>query len=239
MKRFFQLAFLTLCFAASIQAQPGPLEGNEILDLSTKAYRALGEYRGECAVISQATISVKGAPAQSFFQTARAGFDFKRGQSFKIEGRNTESEPFTIDNRGAKTVLTYRREGKEVTEIGKDFGLAVATMTGVAAGAPTTIPALLSEDGWGSPYQQRVAATLQGRETIAGHVCFVIIQKFAQLNRTSTFWIDSQSFLLRQMRVEGGAWKAGEDLKLAPEVRNLQLLNSSAIHVFSIEKAAP
>lgn len=242
MKHLFRLVFALLIFVRIAAAQPASrttaLTGDEILAQSAKAYLQLSEYRGKCVVISQTTISVHNAPAQSELQTAQASFDFKRGQFFKIEGRDTGSEPFSIDHRGEKTTLTYASQGKPKIEKSKSLELAVAAMTGVAASAPTTIPALLTSGFWGFPYMIRTSATLKGHETLAGHDCFVVTQPFAELNSLTTFWIDSQSLLLRQMREEGGEQKISEpDSKEFPAMRDYKVWNSSQIHVFSIDAA--
>jgi hypothetical protein len=236
MKNLLLLSLTMLPFTHLATAQPTELTGDEILAKSAKTYRELKAFRGDSKVTSSSTISIKGAAPQTSERSAQASFNFQRGAFFIIKGLDTGGGPFSIDNWGTKTTMTTNFTGKETTENVEDVEMGVAGMTGVAAGAPTTIPALLLDSNWGYPYRTKGSiAKLEGHETLQGHDCYKVSQPLSQLNSVSTFWIDSQSFLLRQMKERAGEqiWSEAQ-LKEMPEMRDFKQLSSETTHVFTI-----
>jgi hypothetical protein len=236
MKNLLLLSLTMLPFARFATAQPAELTGDEILAKSAKTYRELKAFRGDSKVTSSSTVSIKGTAPQTSERSAQASFNFQRGAFFIIKGLDATGGPFSIDNWGPKTTLTTNFAGKEKTENVEDLEMAVAGMTGVAANAPTIIPALLLDSSWGYPYRTRGAtAKLEGHETLQGHDCYKVSQPFIKIDSVSTFWIDSQSFLLRQIKEKAGEQKWSEaELKEMPQMRDFKQLSSESTHIFTI-----
>jgi hypothetical protein len=96
-------------------------------------------------------------------------------------------------------------------------------MGGVAQGAAEGIPAALMKsdgawDGGHDPFiVPRLSATkLAGREKIAGADCYKLVAQHPKLGDV-TMWIDSKSFLLRQMAREYSEAQLAEQAKSVDE----------------------
>ncbi|BCM90299.1 hypothetical protein IAD21_02150 [Abditibacteriota bacterium] len=222
--------------------------GEQILERCAKTYLAVSEYVGECVVNSHSTSSSNEALPKSGSRTAQAHFDFKRGTCFNIQGHLTNDTPFSIESSPTNTILKNQVRGQEHSEECENLIRAVAAMTGVAATAPTTILALLTPARWGFPFRSGLVPCLKGHETIAGHDCFVVVQSSDTPARVRTYWIDSQSFLLRQMREERGE-NSNDEVEARrerhktfnrerglPDPTNYKIIESDTVHVFSIER---
>src|SRR5690606_15042132 len=128
------------------------LTGNEILQKSAETYAALTNYSGNTAVIRQANFD-NGA---SYLQTATATITFQRSGKVHIEGRATNGAPYYIDSDGEKATLRYSvNKESEKTQDCKNLELAIAGATGIAASAPTIIPAALIQSNWGNPFHKK------------------------------------------------------------------------------------
>ena len=125
------------------------LSGKQILERCAQTYLSISEYVGQCVVNSHGAGSNNEAPPESYSLTTQAHFDFKRNAHFNIRGRKTNDAPFSIESSPTKTILKHHVKGQEHTEELENLIMAVAGMTGVAAGAPTTVPALLLDAKWG------------------------------------------------------------------------------------------
>ena len=121
----------------------------------------------------------------------------------------------------------------------------MAGFTGVAGLAPSTIPALLLESDWKYPFALEAEATIKTQETFGGQLCFVVVQKTQQSFGTRTFWIDVETYLLRGMRVESGAYSftipamTNKETKETRPEEEVKVIFSNAMHVFSIERTLP
>lgn len=166
MKFIFPLVLgACLIVAAEVHSQPQTptaSPGQQVLRECAKTYQSLREFKGDAAVIEQASIEIKKEVQTPNIQTADASFDFVRGEIFQIEGHDASREAFSILNTPLKTLASWQDKGKTKTETPKNLELAVAGFTGVAAGAPTTVPALLLSSGWGFPFVVEDKATLKG-----------------------------------------------------------------------------
>ncbi len=243
----FLLCTALLSSVSLAHAQPEPVSpGQQVLRACANTYKSLREFKGGAAVISQSRIGMGKGGATTLLQSADAEFDFARDTRFHISGHDTTHQLFEINSTPQKTITTWQLNGKTREDTPEDIEMAVAGFTGVASNAPTTIPALLSESGWGSPFVVRDEATLKGREMFGGNDCFVVTQSSKVLPETTTFWIDTRSFLLRGMRQEQSDWSFPIDVPKgkktpADTVPNPQahILFSNEMHVFSIDKTLP
>lgn len=176
----------------SLAAEPS---GSEILKRSQAAYAALKSYVGTTTVKTQAVVD-----DMSLAQTATARIMFTRPGKIRIEGKDTGGQLFTIVSDGSDAWLSWAVKSKGAFEKATNLETAIAAMTGVAAASPTTIPAALMALRWGSPWAGAAAAKLEGREKIGGVECYRTVTD-TPIGRT-TYWVDTKSFLLRQMREE-------------------------------------
>jgi len=202
MKNFLLLLGITLCIGnGAVLAQPPELTGYQILQKSAETYAALPSYSGNTAVISQANLDT----GASYLQTATATITFQRSGKVHIEGRATNGAPYYIDSDGKKATLRYSvNKESEKTRDCKNLEMAIAGATGIAASAPTVIPAALIQSNWGNPFHRKQDATLLGKETINNAECYKIVSSITikDLSLKNTYWIDTQSLLLHQMREE-------------------------------------
>lgn len=236
-----------LLLATCVQTQPENVSpAQHVLAACAAAYKSLREFKGRTAVISQSRIEVKPGTAHTSNDTSDATFDFVRGVRFDIAGHDTGHNKFEIRSTPQKTTTIWQIGDKQEDEDAKDIESAVASFTGVARCAPTTVPALLLNSNWGFPFPRSREATLEGTEMFGGHRCFVVKQEREERPETTRFWIDAQSFLLRGMRKERGNYsypmdfpkgvKAPADLPPDPQM-HIFFLNQN--YVFSIEKTLP
>lgn len=242
---FFLVAPLlvsSIAFAQPETASPG----QKVLRACANTYKSLREFKGSAAVVSQARVQVEKSDAVTMNQSADASFDFVRGNHFTINGHDASHQEFSIENTPQKTTTTWQLRGEKKVDAEDNLDMAVGGFTGVAVGAPTTVPALLMSSMWGFPFVTSDAATLKGTETFGGHKCFVVTQTSKSVPQMATYWIDAKSFLLRGMREEQSEWSfpmgMPGDVKppaTNPPVPQTKVLFSNAMHIFSIEKTLP
>jgi hypothetical protein len=82
-------------------------------------------------------------------------------------------------------------------------------MTGVAVSAPTTIPALLLHLNWGYPFGGRGESLVVGHEKIDGSDCYKVVADNPARSKV-TYWVDTRTFLLRQIKQEQNAQQLAE-----------------------------
>jgi hypothetical protein len=197
MKRVLSLVLLLLSVSDVSAAEPS---GDEILRRSRKAYAALRAYVGTTTVQSKTVVS-----AATLSQTANAKITFVRPGQIRIEGKDVQGQPFSIVSDGKQTWLAWAAQHNGQFRKADSLEKAVSAMTGVAALAPTTIPAALIPLEWGTPWTMNAEARSLGLETLAGVDCYKVVVKSppgSALPGTRTFWLDPKSFLLRQLREE-------------------------------------
>lgn len=245
-----KIASFLLCslgvLAPGVQAQPELVSpGQQVLRACAKTYKSLREFKGSAAVISQTRIDNAEYGVFTNSQIADSDFDFVRDEHFNIEGHTTSHDPFSIHSTPQKTTTKWKVFGNEEKENTDGIGSAVAGFTGVAALAPSTIPALLIESDWKYPFALKAEATLKPQETFGGCLCFVVAQKIERGSGTRTLWVDAKTFLLRGMREESGAYSfkipamTDKEAKETTPAVDVKVLFSNRMHVFSIEKTLP
>lgn len=189
---------LLLGFTSLASAQPTPVTpGQQVLLACANTYKSLQEFKGSAIVISQS--SIDGAIS---LDNANADFNFARGQHFDISGYDSSHDAYSISSTPQKTTTKWEPFGKEEIETARDVPAAVASFTGVAGLAPSTVPALLLGTAYKYPFDTTAEATLKPSETFGGHLCFVVRQKTVKRPGNDTYWIDAKTFLLRGMREE-------------------------------------
>ncbi len=236
---FFALSCL-LALPSLAQAQTlSPAQ--QILRACANTYKSLHEFKGGASVISLTSLQIGKAAPGTHLRNADAHFDFVRGQHFNITGHDTERDSFDITSTPQKTTQKWQPQGKERIEKADDIEMAVASFTGVAAGAPTTVPALLLGSYWGFPFITKDAATLKGSEVFGGHPCYVVVQQLKAVPQTVTLWIDTKTFLLRGMREEQSesTFPIGNAASKVMPTQQAKVLFGNDMHIFSIEKTVP
>ncbi len=200
MKRVLSLALLVLSVSDVCAVEPS---GDEILRRSRQAYAALRSYVGTTTVQSRTVVN-----AATLSQTANAKVTFVRPGQIRIEGKDVQGQPFSIVSDGTQTWLAWGAQHDGQFRKADSLEKAVSTMTGVAALAPTTLPAALIPLQWGTPWTMNAEARSLGLETLAGVECYKVVVKSppgSAVPGTRTFWLDTKSFLLRQLREEQDA----------------------------------
>jgi outer membrane lipoprotein-sorting protein len=167
------------------------VNANSILEKSVAAYAAVKSYVG--------TTSVRVKAGEGKETTATARITFQRPGKIRIEGKDLSGEGYLIVSDGTTTWRSRAADRKGIQQQ-ESLRMAIAGMTGVAAQAPTVVPGSLMDLPWGN--NLRVAAMgaskLEGREKIGGADCYRISSDNAAAK--SVFWVDSKTFLLRQLR---------------------------------------
>ena len=233
------LLFLLVLWAGGVSA--ADLTGDEILTKSENAYAALKSYVGTTTVKSNAVIN-----DMHIAQTAMAKIVFSRPGKIRIEGKDTSGQAFTIVSDGKGTWSSWAIKNKGAFERSQSVEMAIAGMTGVAAGAPTQIPAALMKLNWGYPFVRAKDSKLEGREKIRGADCYRVVSK-TPAGRTR-YWVDSRNFLLRQMKEEQDEnelaelqrkveEEAGKTLReQGIEMPKFAMKSRETLHSFAIEK---
>lgn len=196
--RYSSLAFTD---SAHVRKSATTLTGDQLLRKSAAAYAALHVYRG--TVTSN---SIYKSTLGSSNQTATAQIDFRRDQHMYIAGKLAGGGTYHIASAGKKTTLTWTATPgrKETAQPVASLQLAIASMTGVGALAPTIIPGALLKLPWGDPFTT-TSNQLLGEESAGGYACYKVVGSkrsvIGSSGRKDTFWIDKKSFLLRQYRM--------------------------------------
>lgn len=205
------LFFVMMCNVA----YSADLSPSDVVKKSQDAYKALKTYVG--STTAKQTTDIGGKNHES---TASAKVTFKQPGQIHIAGKDMQGGAFTIISDGKKTWHSWVSKDKGAfTEIDN---IAMSGMGGVAIGAADRIPSALLEGqqftGGGSPFiGHKVAGSkLAGHEKIDGHDCYKLVSKSETLG-DRTLWIDSKSFLLRQMKSENNEKQLAAMKKSADE----------------------
>lgn len=219
---------LGLVFLSGEVAVAAEMNGREILEKSAAAYLALKSYAGTTVVIS-----VFAMGEEKLAQTSSAKIQFSRSKlpiaglntkrledalqlkpKIRIDGLDTQGGKFAIVG-GAKTWQSIKAIKDGAWQEAESLEMAVAAMTGIGMHAPTLVPAALLKLNWGYPFTQIENAELEGRERIDNADCYRVVSDTYLSKRT--FWVDSQNFLLRQMKDERDEDHMANMLSRAPK----------------------
>ena len=204
---------MTICLALLLLSSPAAAapetEGRVILEKSARAYALVKSYVGTTTVRGTAQFA-----DHRLDQTATARIVFARPAKIRIEGKDASGQAYVIvSDGGVDTWTSWKLRNDGAFEKAQNLEIAIAGMTGVAQGAPTTIPGALLRLAWGNPFVPVGEARNEGRETVGGVSCHKIVQK-SRFGR-NTFWVDSKTFLLRRMKEEHTEAEIAEMAKLA------------------------
>jgi outer membrane lipoprotein-sorting protein len=231
--------WLALLFLFPPAAVTPETDGAEILEKSARAYALLDSYVGTTTV--QGVAEFAGGRLD---QTATARIVFTRPAKIRIEGKDASEHPYAIVSDGVDTWTSWKIRNDGAFEKATSLELAIAAMTGVAQGAPTTIPGALLRLAWGNPFVPGSDVHSDGQEAVEGAVCYKVVQR-SRVGKT-TFWVDTRSFLLRRMKVEHTQDEIAEAAKMAEAATkaigkssplpDTTLKSSENDHFFVIEK---
>jgi hypothetical protein len=240
MRILLLLVGMTVSSGEDVVAENAELSASDVIAKSEAAYAAMKTYVGTTTVRSQADA---GARKLDLVSTAR--ITFMRPGKLRIEGKTggdvakgVRGHPFVIVSDGQATWKSWPIQNNGAFQEVQNVTTALAGKAGVAHGAADTIPAVLMKSdgtppGGYDPFRvPRVSAPyLAGHETIDSADCYKIIVNHAEFD--ATLWIDSKSFVLRQMmrefnksRMDAAKKIADEHLKkigrprLAPSIRS-------------------
>jgi len=184
------------------------LSGSDILKKSEAAYAAVKTYVG--TTIVQGKSEIGGTKVE---QTSSAKVTFMRPGKVRIEGQTASQgtsfkggHPFTIVSDGKKTWSAWPlQHNGAFVEVSSVSGAGKGS---VAQGAAELMAsALMKSDGaWtggSDPFivPRLEGSKVEGHEAIDAADCFKLISKHAELGDV-TLWIDSKTFLLRQILIE-------------------------------------
>ncbi len=198
-----------------LQAVPGgTLTAGQIAERCRATYASLTTYQGTSTVNDQTILG--GTPHD---YQATASIQFVRPGKISAQGTDMSGHPFSYVSDGVTTEQTYptlvdwghrwqKVSGDEKTS---STEAAIAGVTGTAAWAATTVPALLIGETWGYalPLTPRGVLDRDVREdAVDGQSCYVLTAHSATIqpvNKTETgsLWIDERTFLVRRYVLEG------------------------------------
>lgn len=214
--------------------------GEGILQRSQSAYSSLTSFIGTATVKSDFVMD-----GSLFTQSAMAKVTFLSPDRIRIEGKDSGGKAFAIISDSGATWLSWEFKNRGAFEQADSLETAIASMTGVAIGAPTVIPSILLQLKWGFPFARSGIASLVGSENISGNDCYKV--SVSQRQRTVTYWLDARSSLLRQMKEEQDEKQNAEMLrmiqKLAGEavkekgisLPKFEMTSMEVMHSFTIE----
>jgi hypothetical protein len=223
MRILLLLAGVAALSGQALAADVAEMSASDIIKKSDAAYAAVKTYVGTT------TMRVKTDRGdKKLEQVSTAKVTFMRPGKVRVEGKTASSDasgkgglPFAIVSDGKTTWKSWAIQDKGAFSEVQNLQMAgVATLSlGVAEGI---LAALMKSEGvsMGShdPFMvpRMSAANLAGRETIDGADCYKLVAKHPQLGDV-ILWIDSKSFLLRQMTRESNETQLAEQTKSVDE----------------------
>ncbi len=184
-----------LAWALPAQGQPAPpakTESQLLFDKCQTAYGELKSYRGVTKAMSLSLVN--GSPN---IYEGSARISFQKPGLLRIDGKLAGGGDFSIlgnaDGSWYRWPLNKNGDWKKVEEL----DLAIASMTGVAATAPTTIPSLLIQSRNAPYFGFSEEAKMDGEEKVAGQMCHKLTAR--SKGETTSWWIDKGSLLLRRI----------------------------------------
>lgn len=176
--------------SAPTPVQSATLTPQEVVARCNKAYDALQSYQGFTEVHTTETANGKTTQYDTL-----ANIWFVRPGKIQAHGIGMSGKPFTYVSNGMATYSKYIGDTWAKVESPE---MAIASVTGVAMNAATTIPAALLHTNWGNPFPlNRDLSPIMSQEEVDGHACFHLTA--ARASGTWNYWIDQKTFLLRRI----------------------------------------
>ncbi len=196
--------------SALAQDQAAPTPPQEVVARCKKAYDALQSYQGFTEVHTTGTANGK----TSQYDTL-ANIWFVRPGKIQAHGVDMTGKPFTYVSNGT---ATYEKNIGDTWNKVESPELAIASVTGVAMNAATTIPAALLHTNWGNPFpaDAELNSTMP-QEEVDGHACFHLTA--ARATGTADYWIDQKTFLFRRIATDSSGKGAINPIRLQQDQR--------------------
>src|SRR5262245_30115538 len=185
-------------------ADVAEMSAADVIKKSEAAYAAVKTYVGTTTMRVKTTIADKKSD-----EVSTAKVTFQRPGKLRIEGKTAsgfsagKGKPFVIISDGKTTWKSTAIQNNGAFSEVQNLGLAGASV--LSFGVVESIPAaLMKSDGAPPSSHDPFMVTrmsppkLPGHEAIDGADCYKLITKHPQFGDV-TLWIDSKSFLLRQM----------------------------------------
>ena len=178
-----------------VQAPGKTLTAAQIAARCRAAYAALKSYRGTSTVTSRSMAVADGKTSE--YHTS-ADIQFVRPGRIHVEGADMSGHPFAYVSDGTATA-EQDSTNKGVWKTLPSAELAIASFTGTAQNAATTVPALLLGTNWGNPFTPGFDPEVR-EDAVDGHPCYVVTNSLVTdtLALAGLFWIDEKTFLLRR-----------------------------------------
>jgi hypothetical protein len=124
---------------------------------------------------------------------------FSRSDGLIVHGLDVKGNRFRIRQAGNKTWLSLSDESRNIGAFKESLG-ALWLMGGASVTTSAVIPAALMNIPSGLSFNSKEQAHLQGREQVNGVDCYKVTA-ISPISK-KTFWVDSTSFLLQQLKEE-------------------------------------
>ncbi len=184
-----------------LQQVPGKtVTATQIAERCRAAYADLKTYQVTATVT---THYVTVADGQTSASHTSATIQFVRPGKIHAEGTDMDGYAYAYVSDGTETAET-NRSINGAWRRDKNPEMAVASVTGIAAGAATTIPALLLNANMGTPLVLSLSGDLVDPEVredaIGGHLCYILTAHSVSITQSTTqsLWIDKKTFLVRR-----------------------------------------
>lgn len=189
---FGAMALLLSCALASAQPVPAKTEAQVLVEKCRAAYANLKTYRGS---VKTNDVSVVDGEKSDLGGTAQVVFE--RPNLLRIDGKLAGGGDYSILGNADGAWYRWPIENEGKWQKADELSLAVASMTGVAGGAPTHISSLLLPALGVDPFRFGENAKIEGEEKIDGRLCIKITAH--PKDETISWWIDKQTLLLRRV----------------------------------------
>ncbi len=224
------------------------LSARQILIKSAATYASFEQYKGNCVVLSDAKVKMPGLDdsPRHIITAARSSISYQRGQLVAVFV-NDGSQSFTaIDGGGTETYLETsklsnkaeepKREVFEDKEHISKTRLLQINLAPQASGAGTLIWNALDGSKSSSDLFSTAGDTQLLPEQMLGKtLCYVIARKDG--GKTTTLWIEKDTFLLSRLQVEQGEYKSKPIEAKDGKKISIELDYSFKTYVFATEEA--
>ncbi len=260
MKKFCLFAVVLLCFGLGVvktreaysAAEENVTEENvtlaEVLQKSAQVYDVLQSYSGTTTVVSESVVSSPLVGEMKLKTETDAHIHFTRPNKIRIDGHTDGNRKFSIISDGPKAWLSWDLQNDGKLQESPNVQQSLLRMKGVARNAATHIPSILLKLDWGFPVKNMEGFKLTGHEVIHSIDCYKIVREDSRA--TESYWIDSNSFFLRQYKKEQDEDQVTNSFNALPEEIKARLKkglgkmpdsktkSTSELHTFTIESTS-
>jgi len=192
---FCLIIILSVCVFAPRVSADDLSTPDEVADFSSKSYDAVQSMRVLCTATAY-----HAAGTMNLTEHATAHIQFKRPDAIRVEGLQEYADFFTTRTnysfvaRSGDSALLIQGKWHKV----RSAEVSIASVTGTALGAATTVPALLLHTKLGYPFIPGHYEKDMDTEVINDHKAYRIAIDLSKYSNT-VFWIDQQTgFVLKE-----------------------------------------